>query len=166
MSKMKRQSFGFTLLEVLVAVVIVSLGMLGVAALLVTVHKANTSSYIQQQAVQTAYDMLDRMRANLQGAQAGYYSKTYTPPFSPPGTSCVGTGNTCTAQQLANFDTSQWASTDLTVLPQGSANVTSAVSTNGNVSVTVTVNWSDAPAQAAIEKTGSSARALTLTTVL
>ncbi|EQD45716.1 type IV pilus modification protein PilV, partial [mine drainage metagenome] len=64
---MKRKSLGFTLLEVLVAVVIVSLGMLGVAALLVTVHKADTSSYIQQQAVQTTYDMLDRMRANLQG---------------------------------------------------------------------------------------------------
>ena len=49
---MSRRHSGFTLLEVLVAIVIISLGMLGVAALLVTVHKANASSYLQQQAVQ------------------------------------------------------------------------------------------------------------------
>ncbi len=147
---MKRQSFGFTLLEVLVAVVIVSLGMLGVAALLVTVHKADTSSYIQQQAVQTAYDMLDRMRANLQGTQAGNYIGTYTgTPASPP--ACQGAGNTCTAQQMAAFDTSQWTSS-LDELPSGSGTIASAASSNGTINVTVSVSWSDAPGVQAIEQ--------------
>ncbi|WP_297927761.1 type IV pilus modification protein PilV [Metallibacterium sp.] len=150
---MKRQSFGFTLLEVLVAVVIVSLGMLGVAALLVTVHKADTSSYIQQQAVQTAYDMLDRMRANLQGTQAGYYFGTYTgTPASPP--ACQGAGNVCTAQQMAAFDTSQWTSS-LDELPSGRGAITrpaGPASTNGTIHVTVSVSWSDAPGVQAIEQ--------------
>ncbi|MHB1895531.1 MAG: type IV pilus modification protein PilV [Metallibacterium sp.] len=171
---LKHSSSGFTLLEVLVAVVIVSLGMLGVAALLVTVHKADTSSYIQQQAVQTTYDMLDRMRANLQGTQAGNYIGTYTgTPASPP--ACQGTGNICTPQQMAAFDTSQWTSS-LDELPSGSGTIASAASTNGTVSVTVSVSWSDAPGVQAIEqfkKSGqqqntslSSTQKFTLTTVM
>ena len=147
---MKRKSLGFTLLEVLVAVVIVSLGMLGVAALLVTVHKADTSSYIQQQAVQTTYDMLDRMRANLQGTQAGNYIGTYTGAPANP-SACQGTGNVCTAQQMAAFDTSQWTSS-LDELPGGSGTIASAASSNGTVSVTVSVSWSDAPGVQAIEQ--------------
>ena len=148
---MKRQSFGFTLLEVLVAVVIVSLGMLGVAALLVTVHKADTSSYIQQQAVQTAYDMLDRMRANLQGTQAGYYNG---PPHSAAPPACQGTGNTCSPQQMAKFDISQWTAS-LDELPSGSGTIIApapAASSNGNVYVRVSVSWSDAPGVQAIEQ--------------
>ena len=171
---MKREYRGFTLLEVLVAVVIVSLGMLGVEALLVTVQKADTSSYIQQQAVQTAYDMLDRMRANLQGAQAGYYNGTYTgTPATPP--ACQGIGNTCSAQQLAQFDTSQWTGS-IDTLPGGTGTIASSASTNGNVNVAVTVSWSDAPAVQAIEQfkassqkqnTGlSNIRTFTLNTVM
>lgn len=159
---MLRRQTGFTLLEVLVAVVIISLGMLGVAALLVTVQKAETSSYIQQQAVQTAYDMLDRMRANLSGVQAGYYNGSYS------GTSTASTNcnaSVCSSQQLADYDTSQWTS-DIDALPQGAGTVASAVSSNGNVNVTVTVSWSDSPAQSAIEKSGSSNRSFTLTTVM
>lgn len=159
---MLRRQSGFTLLEVLVAVVIVSLGMLGVAALLVTVQKADTASYLQQQAVQTTYDLLDRMRANLSGAQAGYYNGTYGGTPAIP-TNC-NTG-ACTAKQLAGYDTSQWTAA-VDQLPQGSGSVASAVSSNGNVNVTVTVTWSDAPAQSAIEKSGSSSRTFTLTTVM
>ena len=140
---MKRKSLGFTLLEVLVAVVIVSLGMLGVAALLVTVQKAETSSYIQQQAVQTAYDMLDRMRANLQGTQAGYYIGTYTGAPANP-SACQGAGNTCTAQKMAAFDTSQWISS-LNELPSGDGAIASATSSNGTINVTVCVGWNDVP---------------------
>lgn len=171
---MRHRSRGFTLLEVLVAVVIVSLGMLGVAALLVTVHKADTSSYIQQQAVQTAYDMLDRMRANLQGAQAGYYAGTYTgTPATPP--ACQGSGNVCTAQQMATFDISQWTSS-LDELPSGSGTIASAASSNGTIDVTVSVSWSDAPGVQAIEQFAKSGqqqntglattKTFTLTTVM
>ena len=171
---MRHRSRGFTLLEVLVAVVIVSLGMFGVAALLVTVHKADTSSYIQQQAVQTAYDMLDRMRANLQGAQAGYYSGTYTgTPATLP--ACQGSGNVCTAQQMATFDTSQWTSS-LDELPSGSGTIASTVAANGNIDVTVSVSWSDAPGVQAIEQFAKSGqqqntglattKTFTLTTVM
>ena len=146
---MTRRASGFTLLEVLVAIVIISLGMLGVAALLVTVHKANASSYLQQQAVQDAYDILDRMRANLAGTQGGYYIGTF--PASGTPTSCLGTGTTCSPQQLAQFDTSQWGAT-LQQLPAGKGKIASTTA-NNQTTVTVTVTWNDAPSQQTIEKT-------------
>jgi type IV pilus assembly protein PilV len=143
---MSRRQSGFTLLEVLVAIVIISLGMLGVAALLITVHKANASSYLQQQAVQDAYDVLDRMRANLAGTQAGYYDGTYTTGVT---TGCLGT-TVQTPQQIATCDTSQWGNT-LQQLPAGKGKIVTSTA-NNQTTVTVTVSWSDAPAQDAIEK--------------
>ena len=81
---MKRplRAAGFTLLEVLVTVVILSIGMLGVAGVLLLVHKNNAASYMQQQAVQDAYDILDRMRANRSAALQGLYD--VAPPSSAP----------------------------------------------------------------------------------
>ncbi len=143
---MSRRHSGFTLLEVLVAIVIISLGMLGVAALLVTVHKANASSYLQQQAVQDTYDVLDRMRANLAGTQGGYYDGTYN---SGVTTGCLGT-TVQTPQQIAVCDTSQWGST-LQQLPAGQGKIVTATA-NNQTTVTVTVTWSDAPSQQTIEQ--------------
>jgi type IV pilus assembly protein PilV len=60
----KHRSRGVGMIEVLVAVVVVSLGLLGVATTLLEVTRSTSSSYLKQQAVQQAYGMLDRMRAN------------------------------------------------------------------------------------------------------
>lgn len=144
---MSRRHSGFTLLEVLVAIVIISLGMLGVAALLITVHKANASSYLQQQAVQDAYDVLDRMRANLAGTQAGYYDGTYATGVT---TGCLGT-TVQSPKQIATCDTSQWGNT-LQQLPAGKGKIATSTA-NNQTTVKVTVTWSDAPAQQTIETT-------------
>lgn len=136
---------GFSLLEVLVTVVILSIGMLGVAAVLVTVHKANASSYLRQQAVQQAYDIIDRMRANRAAALQKLYDAA--PPSSPL-VSC--TSSICSPAQLASYDLWQW-NTDLTNdLPAATESiVTSTFGTAPNTSTVVTVNltWSDSPTQ-------------------
>ncbi len=67
-----RQS-GFTLLEVLVAVVVLGVGMLGVAALQVNALKSNQSSLQRTQAVTMIYYMLDAMRANRADAANELY---------------------------------------------------------------------------------------------
>lgn len=60
---MKREK-GFTLLEALVALVILSIGLLGIAGILIVSLKNNQSAAYRSQAAWLAYDIVDRMRAN------------------------------------------------------------------------------------------------------
>ena len=64
---MKRISHlnGFTLMEVLIALLIFSLGMLGLAGLMVVSVKTNHSAYLRTQASFIAQSMANRMRSNL-----------------------------------------------------------------------------------------------------
>jgi type IV pilus assembly protein PilV len=61
---------GFTLLEVLVAVLILSIGLLGLAGLQTHSLRNNQASLQRSQAVTLAYDALDRMRSNRTAALA------------------------------------------------------------------------------------------------
>jgi len=56
---------GFTLIEVLVAVVVLAGGLLGLAALQVTSLSSNQTAYNRSQATQLAYDIADRMRTHI-----------------------------------------------------------------------------------------------------
>ncbi len=63
------RSRGLTLVEVLVTLVIISVGLLGVAALQLTTVRNNYDSFVRSQAAMLASDMLDRMRANRNQAE-------------------------------------------------------------------------------------------------
>ena len=67
MMQMKKNK-GMTLIEVLVALLIVSIGLLGLAALQANSLKFNHSAYLRTQATQLAYDMAERIRANREDA--------------------------------------------------------------------------------------------------
>ena len=67
MNKMKTHS-GFTLIEVLISMLILAVGLLGLAGLQATGLRNNLSAYNRSQATQLAYDMADRMRANVDDA--------------------------------------------------------------------------------------------------
>src|SRR5262249_19574555 len=69
-----RQQHGFTLVEALVALVVLSIGLLGVAKLVMGAVHADDSAYMRGQATQLAYELLDQMRANRPGATAGFYA--------------------------------------------------------------------------------------------
>lgn len=60
-----KRSRGFTLLEVLIAVLVFSLGLLGVAGLMVLSVRTNHSAYLRTQASFLAESMADRMRSNV-----------------------------------------------------------------------------------------------------
>ncbi len=64
---------GFSLLEVLVAVLLLAIGLLGVATLQVNATRANQSAELRSQASMLAYFMLDAMRANREAAISGAY---------------------------------------------------------------------------------------------
>jgi type IV pilus assembly protein PilV len=149
---------GMTLLEVLVSLVIIAIGLLGIAAMLLLANKANNSSYAKQQAVQSVYNIFDRIRANYQAAINGNYSISniggngYPTTLSPPSMMCNSTA--CNPSQLASYDTWYWLSNDVSRLPNGSGSITTATGAAGTV-ITVTVQWDDSPAQNQVGAAGA-----------
>ena len=115
---------GFTLLEVMVAMLIVSIGLVGLAGLLITGSKNNQSAYHRSQASWMAYDILDRMRANRTLAQSGSYDLTL--------------GATPTATGTALTDLTQWTTQLATALPGGKGQI----SRTGGITE-ITVRWDD-----------------------
>jgi len=116
---------GFTLLEVLVALLVLAIGLLGLAALQTMSMKFSHQSYERTQATLLAYDILDCMRANPNGD----YSATAS---SDPG--CISAS--CTANQLAEHDLFHWRKAVQNSLAASAA----TVSTLGNAA-TVTLTW-------------------------
>lgn len=71
----KLRNQGFTLVEVMVAVVILAIGLLGMATLMMGSLQSSESAYSRSQATLMAYDILDRMRANK--VQSGDPSQSF-----------------------------------------------------------------------------------------
>lgn len=66
---------GVGLIEVLIAVLVMAIGLLGIAALQATALRNNSSAMQRSQAVIQTYAILDAMRANLPGVSAGAYNQ-------------------------------------------------------------------------------------------
>lgn len=111
---------GFSLLEVLVAIVILSLGILGLAGLQSAALKNAHSAMLRAQAAQYAYDMADRMRANRRDAIEGHYNLTLESPV-PLGTTLVDRDRSGWLAQLGSLPNGRGA---IVVEPDGSAKIT------------------------------------------
>lgn len=77
------------MIEVLVAVLILAIGLLGVAALQAAALRNSQSSYERSEAVIQSYSMLDMMRANVDAARAGSYNVGWTCTVPAAGTSRI-----------------------------------------------------------------------------
>jgi type IV pilus assembly protein PilV len=127
------RSKGFTLVETLVALVVLSIGLLGVAALQLTSLRNNHSSAMRTQATFLAYDIIDRMRANREAALAGQYDVAID-----------GEGE---AGTVAGDDIVAWKENIANTLPaidnEGDTELANgSIARNGNV-FTVTIRWAD-----------------------
>ena len=107
---------GFTLIEVLVAALVLGLGLLGLAGLQVMSLRNNQSAHFRSVATQAAYDMVDRMRANRVGLQAGNYHNV-----AASADDCVAAA--CTPLQMAGYDFAQWSNHLAADLPLGTGAV-------------------------------------------
>ncbi|HAS85444.1 MAG TPA: type IV pilus modification protein PilV [Candidatus Competibacter sp.] len=110
-----KNSAGFTLLEVLVALVVLSVGLLGLASLQVNGLRFNHSAYLRTQATLLAEELADRMRANQPGFAAGNYNN----PANPAVVAACQTPAGCTPDQMAQTDVAQWRQSLATLLPTG-----------------------------------------------
>lgn len=111
-----RAERGATMLEVLISILIVCFGLLGAAGMQAFGIKANVSASQRGAATMLAYEMADRMRANMTGVNAGNYHN-YTAAATA---SCLTTSG-CTAAQMAANDAFEWVQNVQNTLPNGAA---------------------------------------------
>ena len=104
---------GFTLVESLVAMVVISVGMLGIAAMYVEGLRAGRTSIYRTVAVDLAADMADRIRANSAG-QAAYAGAP-----AGNGAGCVNAGANLAPAAQAACDLFFWQQQVTTLLPAG-----------------------------------------------
>jgi type IV pilus assembly protein PilV len=103
---------GFTLVETLVSLVVLSVGMIGIAALYAQGLSAGRTAQYRSQAVNLAADMADRIRLN-RNAQAAYAGAAANNNCDPAG------GATCTSAQMAAYDLFVWNRQVQQLLPNG-----------------------------------------------
>ena len=116
---------GFTLLEVLVALIVLSVGLLSLAGMQVIGLRTNHSAYMRTQATIQSYDIVDRMRANIVGVREGRYdkpavndSKGILHANCKTTSGCSG-GQSQKAQEMAEHDLFEWNQAITDVLPSG-----------------------------------------------
>ena len=152
---MKRNTHGFTLIEVMIAMLVMSLGMLGIASTLITAVRSASSNYLKQQAVQYTYDIADRMRSNFILAKDPTAANPYITALSAPAAAAAKdcTAAVCSTAEMAAYDVWQWKSTLKNNLPGGLGSITVAAGPlSGTDLVTVVVQWSDQPAQSTFKQ--------------
>ncbi len=155
-----RRNRGFSLIELLVAVLVMGIGVLGISALQLVSMQNNRAALQRAEAVQLAYDVLDRIRANPLGAPVGQPYQIDMGDF--PGAVVDCTANTCTQAQMTQFDLGVWKCTlgdfhdedicgelredgalasedDQPGLPEGDG----SIAVNGNGVITVVVRWAE-----------------------
>lgn len=113
---------GISLIEVMMAVLIFSIGLIGLAGLLVMATRSNHAAYLRTQVTFLAGSMADRMRANPSGVWSGSYNSDDYP---VTGTTDCETAS-CTPADVATRDQQIWSSQLTTLLPNATANIACA----------------------------------------
>jgi type IV pilus assembly protein PilV len=125
-----RRASGFTLVEVLIALVVLSIGMLGIAALYLESLRASRSALVRTEAVTLASDIADRIRANRNPLNA----------YDCGGTCDAGEGGNA----IAIADINGWRAAVAAELPGGTTSITFvAAAANATSIYTVTVGWTE-----------------------
>ncbi|MBK9445848.1 MAG: type IV pilus modification protein PilV [Betaproteobacteria bacterium] len=156
-----RKVGGFTLIEVLVTLVIVSVGLLGLIGLMLRGLQTSTDSVLRSIAIEQAYDMADRMRTNMAGVQAGNYdavsgttscstlnaaassgTATVGAPSSAPTCSSFCASSSCSVANAMSYDACSWHAANYNVLPLGAGAVCKSSVAGANW-FTIFVSWDE-----------------------
>ena len=123
-----RSPRGFSLIEVLIALVVTTMGLMGLASLQLLALRTQHNAFLRGQATQLNHDIIERMRGNADAALAGAYDIGYD---ALPGS---GAG-------IADADKREWRQRIATALPEGRGRIQVDAATR---TVTVAVRWNDA----------------------
>jgi type IV pilus assembly protein PilV len=144
---MRAHDCGFTLIEVLVAMTVLTVGMLGAATLLLDGLQASRIALQHAHAVALTADVADSIRANRGGGPA-YALAAGTALASPPW-SCTAAG-TCTAAQMAAVDLYRWQQLVLQALPGARTAITvTPVGTTSSHAYEISIRWTQSGDSAA-----------------
>ncbi|WP_374585248.1 type IV pilus modification protein PilV [Ideonella dechloratans] len=146
----RRGQRGVALIEVLVAILVVSLGMLAMAGLLSTSTRFGKTSEFRSVATLLANDLADRMRANFDpNAKSGQYyvDEPATLALGIPAAVTCADPSKCSPQEQAAVDLAEWQATLFKALPNGTGYVTTR---DGNYTLfDVWVIWRETDADSA-----------------
>ncbi|MDP3843383.1 MAG: type IV pilus modification protein PilV [Oxalobacteraceae bacterium] len=142
---------GFSLLEILITLVIISFGLLGIAGVIVNSLKNNQSSYSRSQASLLANDIIDRMRANRTTAE------TSPSPYT------LAIGGTPSGSGVVLSDLTEWRASLASAMPSGTGSVALDGATK---KLTIVVQWNDSRASGDTTTFGLSSQQITVETRL
>lgn len=139
MSKLSnsRRSCGFSMVEVLVALVVLCVGMLGVASLYIVTLRSSGSAITRMQAVNLASDIGDRIRANRKAKEAYTFNSTATLTDA----ACVGTSATCTAADMAKHDLFVWKQQIAAALPANAVGTVTLDAATNPITYLIKITW-------------------------
>jgi type IV pilus assembly protein PilV len=120
---------GMTLIEALVALLVLSIGLLGVAGLQWQALRSNHGAHLRSQATILAHDIADRMRANRTDALDGAY--------------VVDIGEVPGGATLADLDVVAWKQALAEILPAGDGRVEMVEVTPDQDVARITIQWTD-----------------------
>jgi len=132
---------GFTMVETLVALVVLAIGLLGIAALYLDSLRAGRTAIYRTQAVNLSADLADRIRSN-RGAIASYVADYADVAVAIP--ACDTTAG-CTAAELAATDLARWKAQVAQALPtgEGQVEVTAPALTGDPALYVITIRWTE-----------------------
>ena len=149
---------GVSIVEALVALLVLSIGMLGIAVMYLESVRANRTALSRTLAIQLVNDMADRIRAN-RGARGAYTLALGAAPSTAP-TDCAAIGKTCTPGDLALYDIKEWSNAVKDTLPKGGDGKSPAkmsitykpgTTTNDPGTYAIVSQWTDAGSEDPLE---------------
>ena len=117
----RSRSAGFALIEVLVTVVVVAIGLLGVAGMQATALRYGHSAYMRSLATLQATDIADRMRANIPAVASGRYQMGLNTAATPMAKSACFSASGCVSDDMAANDLYEWTTEVNARLPGSTA---------------------------------------------
>lgn len=118
---------GFTMVELMVAVLVLAIGLLGLAGLQVWGLSNNHNAYLRTQATLLAQDIIERIRSNTGVDYSGADASE---------DNCVS--NACSSAQMAGYDIAKWLEATALQLPGGNG----TIDKTGEV-YNITISWTE-----------------------
>ncbi len=160
LSSIKSVQSGFSLIEIMIAAVILSIGILGVVSLQVISMKGTHQSYMKHQAMSVVQNLTERMRSNTAGLVAGNYEQDSNAFACGVPPACNTSASNCSALDIATLDLHNVfcgygttartggikvaSADDKVILASGSVNIVCLPAGNcATGDVTITVGWAE-----------------------